>query len=116
MSSVLHLRARKIRERAAVRAWQYRQRNYSGGSWFRVRRVLADAASAWRISAEDADALEAQGHVPAAAGLELQPPRRLFFVGEQELLQLKSRHEIQVRLSDELLSAGGVALIRHEIR
>ena len=46
MMDALERRARQVRARVAVRAWEYRQRKLSKGVWFRLRRVLVDASSA----------------------------------------------------------------------
>ena len=43
MTERLHERARRIHERALIRAWEYRQRNHSKGVWYRLRRLLVDA-------------------------------------------------------------------------
>ena len=55
----LQERARRARERALIRAWEYRQRNHSHGVWFRLRRVLVDAGQLWVIDEREADRLEA---------------------------------------------------------
>ncbi|HKY38028.1 MAG TPA: hypothetical protein VJN18_18930 [Polyangiaceae bacterium] len=113
MTQSLQERARKARERAQIQAWQYRQRNLASGVWFRVRRVLVDAAEAFRISAEDAERLERAGARPAPAGLELEPAKRLFFVDREELASLPSRCSIPVRLGAAFLAARDVVLVRH---
>lgn len=64
-------RARCIRSRTTVRAWEFRQRKHSQGVWFRLRRVLADAESAWAIEREAAERLIAEGFEPEAVGAEL---------------------------------------------
>ena len=79
MSESLARRARQVRSRVAVRAWEYRQRNLSKGVWFRLRRVLAEAKEAWAIGPESFDALVAEGYPREAVGDELAPapPDRL---------------------------------------
>ncbi len=113
MNELLQQRARRIREQALVRAWEYRQRHTSHGVWHRLRRALVDAAQAWLISEEDANRLESHGHAPLPVGRELEPPKRIFFVTEDELSTLPDRRRIPVRLSHELLLARGVALVGH---
>jgi len=110
--SVLHARVRHIEQRLAVRAWEYRQRTHARGVWFRLRRVLADAERAFVISPEDAAALERLELAAEPVGLELQPPRYLYFVPSDVLRRLGSAREIPVRLSAELLGAEHVALVR----
>jgi hypothetical protein len=111
--TVLHERARRIQQRLVVRAWEYRQRAHARGVWFRLRRVLADADRAFVVEPSDASALVRLGIRPEPAGLELHPPRQLFFVPPQVLAELGSAREIPVRLSAELLHAKHVALLRH---
>ncbi len=113
MSDLLRQRARRIREQALIRAWEYRQRHTSHGVWHRLRRVLVDAAEAWVISEEDADRLESRGHAPLPVGRELEPPKRIFFVTKDELSTLSDRRQVPVRLSRELLLARSVALVGH---
>lgn len=114
MNQALHERARRIAERKLVRAWSYRQRNYSAGVWYRLRRVLVDAAEAWIIDEEDADRLEAGGHKPLPVGRELAPPKRIFFMVSEELEAAPSRRQVAVRLSSELLQASSLVLIAHQ--
>ena len=102
-----------MRERVLIRAWEYRQRHTSHGAWFRIRRVLLDAAQAWTLSDQDADRLERTGHLPMPVGGELAPPKRMFFVSAEELRTLAGREPIDVRLSPQLLAAANLALIAH---
>lgn len=111
MNELLRERARLIGERALVRAWEYRQRGYSKGVWFRFRRVLVDAAEAWIIDEADADALERRGLVPHAVGRDLAPPKRLFFLSREELELLPHRRQVPVRLHRDLLLARSLALL-----
>jgi hypothetical protein len=69
MTSVAERRLRQLRSRLLVRAWDYRQRDHARGVWFRLRRVLADAAEALAVSEEDVWQLVAEGHelVPVGA-------------------------------------------------
>ena len=114
MTQVLHERARKVRERQLIRAWEYRQRNYSHGVWYRLRRVLVDAAEAWVIDDTDADRLERLGRSSAPVGQELVPPKRLFFVTLKDLELLAPLRRIPVRIGRELLDAPNVALVPHD--
>jgi hypothetical protein len=109
----LHERARRIRERALVRSWEYRQRSYSKGLWFRLRRLLVDAGQVWVIDEADADLLESGGRVPHPVGNEMAPPKRFFIVSEEELQRFSTRRQIPVRLSTELLAARNLALVPH---
>ena len=111
MSASLQERARHAHERALVRAWEYRQRHHSKGVWFRLRRVLVDAATAWVIDEADADRLAGGGHAPLPVGRELVPEKRMFFVPAEELQALSTRRQIPVRLGIELLQARSVVLV-----
>ena len=104
----------RARERTLIRAWEYRQRDYARGVWYRLRRVLVDAAEAWIIGDDDGDRLERDGHVALPVGRELDPPIRLFFLSEAELTAVADRRKTSVRLSSELLHARNIALLAHQ--
>jgi hypothetical protein len=99
-------------ERALIRSWEYRQRAHAKGVWFRLRRVLVDAARAFAISDIDADRLEANGQRPLVVGRELSPAKRIFFVTQAQLRDIGAR-ELPVRLT-EVLQCSAVALLAHE--
>ena len=113
MNENLHERARGVHEHSLIRAWEYRQRSSSKGVWHRFRRVLVDAAEAWIIDEADADALEARGHIPHPVGRELAPPKRLFFLAQEELEAVPHRRKVPVRLHSDLLLARSLAFVRH---
>ena len=46
----LRRRAAEVRARSAIRRWEYRQRHNAKGTWFRLRRVLADARQVFATS------------------------------------------------------------------
>lgn len=114
MSIGLQRRAREIRARAEIRKWEYRQRNHAKGVWFRLRRVLADAALAYGLNDEDMERLLAEGFGLEAVGGELQPIKRILFVPEARLQLISERREIPVRLGPELLGERNLALVRFE--
>lgn len=114
MNEKLHARARRVRERSLIRAWEYRQRAFSNGVWHRFRRVLVDAAEVWIVSEADADGLEARGCIPLPVGRELDPPKRLFFLSREELQVMADRRQVPVNLHGELLLARSMILIPHE--
>jgi hypothetical protein len=113
VNEALHERARRARERALIRAWEYRQRHYAKGVWYRFRRVLVDAAAAWIIGDDDGDRLESGGRVPLPVGRELAPPIRLFFLSEEEVKAISDRRQVPPRLCSELLQARNLALVAH---
>ncbi len=78
-----------------------------------MRRVLADARSAWVVDDADLDTLPASACQEVPVGLELQPPKRILWVSTAALPALPSRRELAVRLSAELLAARNLVLVRH---
>lgn len=113
MSEALHRRAKLVAQRRAILAWEYRQRDYAKGVWFRLRRVLVDAELAFAISEAEADDLANEGHAELAVGAELQPRKRLFFVTLERAGALTSRQPLAVRLGPDLLASTRIALVRH---
>ena len=112
MTSMAERRLRELRSRLLVRAWDYRQRHHARGVWFRLRRVLADAAEAFAVSEEDIRQLVAEGHELLPVGSELAPPRQIVFVSPERARRLASARQLVVRLSAELLDSSCVALVR----
>jgi hypothetical protein len=103
----------RMHERSLIRAWEHRQRSSSKGVWYRFQRVPVDAAEAWIIDEADADVLEARRHIPHPVGRELDPPKRLFFLAENELEAVPHRRQVLVRLHSELLLARSMAFLLH---
>lgn len=112
----MRARAQAVRTRAAIRLWQYRQRDLAAGVWFRLRRVLADAKGAYAISEDDARRLVAEGYAPEPCGAELAPEKTIIFVDGPRLAALASRRPIPVALGPEFLAARAVALVPFEGR
>ncbi len=110
-SSSLAAKAREVRARAAVRSWEYRQRKYAKGTWFRVRRVLAQARACWLIPDEEVRLLREEGYQPEPAGLELAPPKMILLVPEERLATISGRRQIRIGLTPELLAAACIALV-----
>jgi hypothetical protein len=108
----LRRRVKQVRANALVRRWEHRQRDHAKGVWFRLRLLLSDAESAWRISEQDARQLISEGARPEPVGDQLEPPRLIVFVPEQRLSQLPSRQALAVRLEAELLQSRFLALVR----
>ena len=107
----LHRRARLSRANAAVRRWEYRQRDHARGVWFRLRRLLADAASAWQVSADDSARLIDDGVAPDAIGLALEPPMTILVVAQARLEALPSRKPVALRLGADLLRSRHLVLV-----
>ena len=112
MSRSLSRRAQQVRSRAATRAWEYRQRNHSKGIWFRLRRVLADADSAFAIPCSEAQRLEEEGYCREPVGAEIEPQKVLLFVSAERLEQIPEKRRLRVALGADFLSAPCVALVR----
>jgi hypothetical protein len=114
MIEAMHRRAAQVRQRAGVRRWEYRQRHYARGVWFRLRRVLADAEEAFVLDERDGDSLVAAGFSSEGVGSELAPPKRLVFAPRGAILALPSARPVAVRLSPDVLSASCLALVPFE--
>ena len=112
MSAALHERARRVRQRIALRAWEFRQRNHAHGTWFRFRRALADAERAFVASEEQVHELLAEGLAAEPVGAELQPPKTIVFAPPDRIAALGPLRETEVRLSAELLAARCLVLLR----
>ena len=107
----LHARIKAARAADAIRRFEYRQRNLSRGVWFRLRRLLSRAATAWQIGDEDARRLLDEGIRPQAVGLEIEPPIQILVVPEEIIQTLPTRQPLTVRLSAELLTTRHLALV-----
>ncbi|MCD4751172.1 MAG: hypothetical protein K8R59_17500 [Thermoanaerobaculales bacterium] len=114
MRGSLHSRARKVRAQALIRTWEYRQRNHSKGVWFRLRRVLADAESAFAIPFSDVELLEEEGLTREPVGNEIQPQKAIIFVPAARLEKIPDKRRLQVALDEEFFAAPCVALRRFE--
>ena len=112
MRESLQQRAQRVRSRAAVRAWEYRQRKHSKGVWFRLRRVLADAESAFAIGCSEVERLEKEGYRTEPVGAEIEPPKMLLFVPAARLEQIPQKHRLRIALDAEFFAAPCVALTR----
>ncbi len=104
-------RVRAVRARASVRSWTYRQRNLAAGVWFRLRRVLADAQTAYEISVEDARRLVGEGYRPEPCGREVAPEKTIVFVDQARLSGIATRRRIPVGLGPVFLAASVIALV-----
>ncbi len=112
MIEQLHRRARHTRANAAVRRWEYRQRHHARGVWFRLRRLLADAASAWQVSPADSARLIDDGVAPDPVGLALEPPMTILVVAQARLDALPSSTPVVLRLGADLLRSRHLVLVR----
>jgi hypothetical protein len=112
----MHERVREVRVRAAVRSWQFRQRDHAAGVWFHLRRILVDARAAYAISEEDARGLVAEGYTPDPCGRGIHPEKTILFVDEARLSRVDSRRAIAVGLGPDFLSARAVALLAFDER
>lgn len=109
--AILERRAQTVRSRAAVRCWEYRQRRHAKGTWFRFRRVLADAERAFIVSEDAARELLAEGYACQSVGAELAPAKIIVFVPKDRSDRLADKREISVRLSAEMLAATCLVLV-----
>lgn len=100
-----------MKQRLAVRAWEYRQRHGSKGVWDRLRFVLALSEHAFAIDDAMAASLTAQGHRPHAVGAELEPQRMYVVLAAEDARCVAGAQEIAVRLDAEFLGHAKVALV-----
>lgn len=114
MKPSLEWRVRQLRSRAIVRAWDYRQRRHARGAWFRLRRVLADASTAYVIPSDEARALIAEGHRAELVGGEIEPRQLIVFAPAERIARIRSARPIPLHLSGELLTAESLALTPFE--
>lgn len=119
MSSALErmqARARAVKTRVLVRAWQYRQRDLAAGVWFRLRRVLTNARAAYVLTEDDARQLLAEGFQPERCGLELSPEKTIVFLDAGRVARFEWLRPIPVGLGPEFLAARAIALVAFEDR
>jgi len=103
-----------VRAQAAIRAWEYRQRNHSKGVWFRLRRVLADAESAFAISNSEIEKLEAEGYKREPVGAEIEPQKVILFVPAARIEEIPGKRRLLVALDADFFAAPCVVLRRFE--
>lgn len=116
MNPVLDRRIKERRSRVLVRLWEYRQRRHARGTWFRLRRVLADASAAFAISCDEATRLIAEGHRAEPVGGELEPRKLIIFTRRERIAQIATARPVPVRLGPDLLGAECLALTPFEGR
>jgi len=97
---------------ATIRAWEYRQRNHSKGVWFRLRRVLADAESAFAIPCSAVEQLEQEGFLRESVGTEIEPQKAILFVPAARLEEIPEKRALRVSLDTDFFAAPCVALLR----
>ena len=112
MSEHLQKRLRRARARATRMRWESRQRHCAAGSWFRLRRVLADAARAWAIDEQDMLVLVAEGHIPEPVGGALHPTRVIVFASAGRIATIEGRRPLALHLDADLLAARWIVLER----
>ena len=103
--SRMQQRAAAHRARAEVRAWEYRQRKYAKGVWFRLRRVLVDASHAYAIDESQAAGLVEAGFSVLPVGRELHPERTLFMLNTEQAGKLQNRRQVPLQLGPVLEEA-----------
>lgn len=112
MTEALERRSKQTRQRVVKRAFEYRQRNHARGSWYRLRRLLADAVLVYEIPVAEAERLVSEGYPAEPAGLVLEPPKLLVFVPRERLASVSGARAVPVRLGPDVLGAPALALVR----
>ncbi len=111
MIPIQERRLRELRSRLLVRRFALRQRRHARGVWFRLRRVLAFAREAYALPRDEAERLIAEGYRPDPVGGELEPSRIVLFVPFERVTKISGARPLAVRLTADLLSAEGLALV-----
>ncbi len=114
MRQSLEKRVKAARSRAAVRAWEYRQRNHAKGKWYFLRRLLADARVAYALTEHAARQLLAEGHRPEPVAEQMEPPKTILCLPGERIDTIIDKRQIPVRLGADFLAARYVALVRFE--
>jgi hypothetical protein len=114
VSATLERRVLQLRSHALQRAWAYRQRRLALGTWYRLRRVVVDAAEAYAVPSAIAARLLPEGGRPDPVRHELSPAKTIVWVDADSRHLLDPRWQIPVSLGPELLAAPCVALIAFE--
>ncbi len=112
MRESLEQRVRAVRSRAAVRGWEYRQRNLAKGMWHRLRRLLADASAAFVLTHQAVQELLAEGHRPEPVGQDMEPPKIILCASAERIAAITDKRQIPVRLDADFLTARFIALVR----
>lgn len=115
MRPSLERRAKAVKSRAAIRSWEYRQRHHAKGTWFQLRRLLADASHIYILTERAARELMAEGYLPEPVGARLEPKKVLLFVPAERVEAIADRQEIPVRIGVDFLAARYIAMVRFEI-
>jgi len=106
----LERRVEALRRRVMVRSWEYRQRHHARGAWFRLRRALADASTAFEIPPEEADRLIAEGHRVEPVGEAFEPRKVILIVPADRMARVPGARPVPLRLGPDLLQARYLAL------
>jgi hypothetical protein len=114
MTAALDRRVEAMRRRVLVRSWEYRQRRHAHGVWFRLRRVLVKAGTAFVVPREEAELLLAEGFRPEPVGDELEPRKTILFVPTVRVARIASARAVPLRLGTELLQAEDLVLTPFE--
>jgi hypothetical protein len=105
----MHARARAVRTRAAIRSWEYRQRDLAAGVWLKLRRALAGARAADAFAPEEAERLVAEGYRIEPCGRALAPEKAILVVDSPRVEQIAGRRPIRVGLGPDFFVANAVA-------
>jgi hypothetical protein len=107
----LHERLRQMKARAAIQQWEARQVAHAGGVWFRLQLLLAATRRALIISTDDVVLLQRAGFEPHLVGMELEPPKSLFVLGEEMIPAAVVGSEIPLQDAQRILLAPAAILI-----
>jgi hypothetical protein len=82
--------------------------------WHRLRRLLADASSAYVLTDGAAQELLAEGYRPDPVGQDMEPPKTILCASAERMAAIPDKRPIPVRLGVDFLTARFIALVRFE--
>lgn len=104
-------RARRHRQRVALRQWEQRQLFTSKGVWWRLARLLGHSERGYAIDRALSERLAAEGIAPHPVGLELAPALRIHVVSAERASGLSLSTELVLRPTASLLTAEHIVLV-----
>jgi hypothetical protein len=110
-SERLHDRLRRMRSRVSIRKWEVRQIGHARGVWFRFELLLARTRRALAITAEDEARLRYGGFEPHAIGEELEPPKSIFVLSEEQLPSALQGRDVPLQDARQILLEPALVLI-----
>ncbi len=112
---LLRKRVSRIKSRSRIVRWENRQRKHSKGSWYRLQRLLADAAEMYIIDDETAAIIKKKGFSAHPAGKLFHPELNIFIIPEDQIPDLPEAEKRFPRLTAEMLQERNFILVPFEL-